>query len=108
MNQSQNLSSMNRLLAVKKNKIFLRKFSKIQKRKMDPTQHRSGTPKLPTSVEEGVSKFRVGEDFALAHRLQEREYSNHHRFNEAERHLVRGELIMAKFEWNIYLKIVDY
>ena len=31
---------------------------------------RSKTPQLPTTVEEGVSKFRVGEDFALAHRLQ--------------------------------------
>ena len=53
-------------------------------------QHRSVTPQLPATVEEGVSKFRVGEDFALAHRLQEREYTQHHRFNEAERHLVQG------------------
>ena len=31
---------------------------------------RSQTPVLPKNVEDGVNKFRVGEDFALAHRLQ--------------------------------------
>ena len=31
---------------------------------------RAKTPQLPANVQEGVSKFRVGEDFALAHRLQ--------------------------------------
>ena len=33
---------------------------------------RSQTPVLPKNVEDGVNKFRVGEDFALAHRLQGR------------------------------------
>ena len=32
--------------------------------------NRSQTPVLPKNVEDGVNKFRVGEDFALAHRLQ--------------------------------------
>ena len=31
---------------------------------------RSQTPVIPKNVEDGVNKFRVGEDFALAHRLQ--------------------------------------
>ena len=44
---------------------------------------------VPKNVEEGVAKFRVGEDYALAHRLQEREYNDHQRYNEEQRHIVQ-------------------
>ena len=32
--------------------------------------YRAQTPSVPKTVQEGVNKFRVGEDFALAHQLQ--------------------------------------
>ena len=84
---------------------------------------RSQTPVLPKNVEDGVNKFRVGEDFALAHRLQgkmaagvirenltfwpqisriikilflEREYENHQRFNHEQRHVVQSDIRLAK------------
>ena len=73
---------------------------------------RSQTPVLPKNVEDGVNKFRVGEDFALAHRLQgkitagvfsricnfvlEREYENHQRFNHEQRHIVQSDIRLAK------------
>ena len=41
---------------------------KVKNFRMDYS--RSQTPVLPKNVEDGVNKFRVGEDFALAHRLQ--------------------------------------
>ena len=42
---------------------------------------RSQTPVLPKNVEDGVNKFRVGEDFALAHRLQGQNSTNHFSVN---------------------------
>ena len=51
---------------------------------------------VPKNVEEGVAKFRQGEDYALAHYLQENEYKNHQRFNEDQRHIVQRDIRLAR------------